>query len=176
MLAPFSKIVIDKQEEAKFRRRALKAYPMEYIEALWGFIRKDVLYVCVFMPMEQNVDNEGTPIKPKNNSVSYAEDELDSHEDEAKEHRLTLLGTVHTHPDCSLTHFSEGDLLDQLDSQETVFGICAIETIETKSKGKKCRRQCKIAYWPSIRPLHIEHRDWDAKQTAKKKSRARKRQ
>ena len=51
-VAPFMKIVVDKKEEAKFRRRSLYAFPLEHMEALWGEIRGDTLYICAFIPMD----------------------------------------------------------------------------------------------------------------------------
>lgn len=153
-LAPFTKIVVDKKEERKFRRRALRR-EKEYIEALWGEIRGETLYICAFVKMEH---------KASRRSIWYEDTELDQHEDEAQEAGLSLLGTIHTHLNCEDTRFGDTDLKDSQESQELVMGICAIK----EDNGRKISR---IAYWPVVKPLLTEKRDWDASITNKKSKR-----
>lgn len=142
----FSQIVIDRKAEQGFRRRALRAFPSEYIETLWGYVDGDTLNICVFMPIKHTAAPAW---------VDYDEEEFDHQEEEAAEYKLELLGTIHTHPDRTETHFSETDLVSAQDTQECVLGICAIE--EEKREGKK-RRVCRIAYWPTPRPLRITYK------------------
>jgi proteasome lid subunit RPN8/RPN11 len=157
VLQPFTKIVVDKKEEEKFRRRALDHYPFEHIEALWGRVRGDVLYICAFMAMEHKVT-----IK----TIHYSDQELDDHEDDARDAGMEFLGTIHTHPDCADNRFGDTDLEMSQDSQECVMGICAIETKVKDEKTKKVkklkRRRIRIAYWPTVRPLEVVRKDWDA--------------
>jgi proteasome lid subunit RPN8/RPN11 len=164
VIQPFTKIVVDKKEEAKFRRRALNCYPYEHIEALWGYVRGDVLYICAFMAMEHKVT-----IK----TIHYSDHELDDHEDDAREAGLEFLGTIHTHPDCADNRFGDTDLEMSQESQECVMGILAIETKtkdETTKKVKKLRRRrTHIAYWPTVRPLTVVRKDWDAQSAASTK-------
>jgi proteasome lid subunit RPN8/RPN11 len=148
MLAPFSKVVVDKKEERNFRRRALGHYPNEYIEALWGRIHGDTLYVVAFVRMEH---------KGHRRSIEYEDSELDEHEDDAREAGMSFLGTIHTHPNFSDTRFGDADLASAQESQELVMGILAIETSRDGKPLK--RRRCRMAYWPVSRPLLTERRE-----------------
>lgn len=159
---PFTKIVVDKKEEAKFRRRCLDNYPYEHIEALWGQIRGDTLYICAFMQMEHEVTVK---------TINYEDEELDWHEDDAREAGLEFLGTIHSHPDCADDRFGDTDLEMSQESQEMVMGICAIETKKKGKNGKAKklkRRRTRIAYWPTVRPLQVVRKDWDAPSTDKR--------
>lgn len=145
MLLQFQKIQVDKHAEAGFRRRALKAYPKEYIETLWGYIRDGVAYVCVFMPLKHT----STP-----HYVDYDHIDLRSQHREAQEYELEVLGSIHTHPDRDDAIFSENDLreLQEQDNPEKIMAICAIE------KGK--RRKLRISYWPGVLPMQVEYTNW----------------
>jgi len=161
-VAPFMKIVVDKKEEAKFRRRSLYAFPLEHMEALWGEIRGDTLYICAFIPMDFTQSMK---------TLSYDDQELDDHEDDAKEAGYSFLGTIHTHPNCKDTRFGDTDLEHSQDSQEMVMGICAIEVL---NEGKKTKRKvCRIAYWPTVRPLQVVRKEWDESTSAKNHRRVR---
>ena len=155
MLAPINKVVVDKKEEQKFRRRALR-HKHELMEAMWGYIRGDVAYICAFMKFETG------KVTPR--VVSYTFAELDNHEDDAKDTEifdsvtgqkinLEFLGTIHTHPDRDYAVLSEFDIYDSLETQETILGICAIEVPKDKMKHKTL-----IAYYPALRPLAIERK------------------
>lgn len=167
MLQPFTKIVVDKKEEAKFRRRVLDRYPYEHMEALWGQIRGDVLYVCAFIRMEHQI-----LVK----HLKYDESELDEHEEDAREAGLEFLGTIHSHPDCADNRFGDTDLADAQESQECIMGIAAIETKRKDKKTKKWkklpRRRVQIAYWPTVRPLEVIRKDWDAGTSQKRPRKA----
>lgn len=166
MIQPFTKIVVDKKEEGKFRRRVLDRYPYEHIEALWGEVRGDTLYICAFIRMEHKVSVK---------EVKYDELELDEHEEDAREAGLEFLGTIHSHPDCDDNRFGDADLADVQDTQECVMGIAAIETKVKDPKTKKVkklkRRRLHIAYWPTVRPLQVVRKDWDAPVTEIKRPR-----
>src|SRR5208337_5410637 len=131
-LVPFSRIVVDKKEERKFIRRALRRHPKEYLEAIWGQIRGDILYICAFVKVEH---------KATHDTVNYKEEELDEHEEDAEENGLHLIGSIHSHPNCDDNDvgFSEIDLAAMQDSQETVIGVCTIQTskIDEKTKVKR---------------------------------------
>ena len=160
MNSPFEKIVIDKKEERKFRRRALRQFPKEYMQVMYGFIENGVAYVCIFLDIKHTATSQ---------ACSYWHSDLDAHMDEAKRHNLVCLGTIHSHPDRDHTLFSEGDLEDSQSTQEVIMGICAIESL---GKGKK-RRRCHVAYWPTTRPIDVVYKDWDAQQFAKSNRRPR---
>jgi proteasome lid subunit RPN8/RPN11 len=135
---PFSKIVVDKKEEARFRRRVLRRYPCEYLEALWGKLHGDILYIVAFV----KADHKGT-----RRSLKYDEQELDFHEEDAAEHGLHFLGTIHSHPNVTDTRFGDFDLEDCQETQEVIIGIAAIEKLPNG------RKKCRIDYWPAPRPF-----------------------
>jgi proteasome lid subunit RPN8/RPN11 len=155
-VVPFTRIVVDKKEEAKFRRRAMRSYPLEHIEALWGQVRGDILYICAFIRM----DIERATVK----TLYYDEQEMDFHEEDAREAGLHFLGTIHTHPNCDDTRFGDTDLENAQETQETVMGICAV----TKNK-RTGRKATDIAYWPVVRPLITIRRDHSAPKRRGKK-------
>ena len=147
-VAPFTRIVVDKKEEARFRRRALRRYPYEYIEALWGQVRGDTMYICAFVKMLHTSSDR---------AIFLADNEMDDHVEDAEEHGMHFLGTIHTHPDCEDTRFGDTDLETSQESQEAVMGICAIQT-----KAKRLpldRKVVRIAYWPTVRPLITVRKD-----------------
>lgn len=150
MLAPFTKVVVDREEEAKFRRRALQRKPHEYIESLLGYVRRDTLYIAMFVPMEHD---------GKLTKVNYDDDELDEHDEDAKEVHLELLGTIHTHYESGDATLSEHDIRD---IQETQEAVVAILNIEMRNKDGNPLRRCKteIAYWPALRPFTIDRRSF----------------
>ncbi len=141
----FPHVVVDRAAERSFRRRAVQAYPNEMMETLWGRVVGDTLYIHLFMPIE----HKGNPT-----TVAYAEHDLTDQEDEAEEHKLELLGTIHSHPDCLDALFSYGDLQDIQDKTDLIMGICAVT--QEFSQGKK-RRNCEIAYWPCPHPMRVTY-------------------
>jgi proteasome lid subunit RPN8/RPN11 len=141
----FTRIVVDAHEEAKFIRRALRRYPLEYVEALWGHVRGDVLYVCVFMPLTHKATTCAIV------DLEEFENELDDHEDQAPEHKQELLGTIHTHPD-SLSVPSQFDTESTFSTQEAVMGICSID------RKSSARTKTSVTYWPRYNPLEVERR------------------
>jgi proteasome lid subunit RPN8/RPN11 len=135
-----TKVVVDRRAEALFRRRALRRYPLEYIESVWGRIIGTTAYIHAFMPL----DHEATP-----DAINYDDADLWDQHDEAREEGLTVLGSIHTHPDRDDAIFSETDLREHvIDPHDRVMGICAIEC-----KGK--RRKLHIAYWPGVLPCPV---------------------
>jgi|SRR5208282_4039699 proteasome lid subunit RPN8/RPN11 len=147
-VAPFTRIVVDKKEEAKFRRRALNHYPLEYMEALWGKVRGDILYIHAFVKVDH---------KPGKRTLQFEDFEIDEHEEDAAEIGLVYLGTIHTHPNASDAQFSEVDCEQSQDSQDVMMGICGIQTTyldeETKTQKPLNRKVVRIEYWPTVTPL-----------------------
>lgn len=117
--------------------------PCEYIEALWGKVVKDELHICAFMPIKHTA---------KPTEISYKEYDYSDHEDEAIEHRLEMIGSIHTHPQCLDEIFSETDLRGVQDEPDIIMGICSIT--QEMCKGKM-RKSCCIAYWPCPRPMKV---------------------
>jgi len=144
------RIVVDRGSERRFRRRAIRRLPHEYQENLWGRQRGNIIYVHAFVPITQTA----TPT-----AIYYDDDEMHESAEDAKEHRLVMLGSIHSHPDRHETLFSEGDLRQHLLDPDIIMGICAIEDVW---KGDTLvRRRCHVAYWPGVLPMSLEYTDWD---------------
>lgn len=97
---------IIRPELQKFQRRAWKAYAKrkEYIEAMFGLIHNGIIIVSMFYPVPHSADIR---------SCTFLEDDEDVFEDlrmVAKDLRLKLIGTIHSHPGYSTCrHLSHQD-------------------------------------------------------------------
>jgi proteasome lid subunit RPN8/RPN11 len=138
------RVIVDKDEERKFRRRALSHMPNEYMEVMYGYVEDDTLVVCAFV----DIDHEGTP-----KSIAYDQEEIDRQKGLAEKSGLVLLGTIHTHPDREEGIYSECDARDSYHNEEKLFAICSIHM----KSGK--RRTVDIWYWPGVTPLEVEYRE-----------------
>lgn len=145
----FDRIHVDRQAERAYRRRAQRAYPREYMETLWGRARGNTLYIYCFMPIRHTStpDRDYCPA-----AIWYEDEDLEDQHEEAPDHRLECLGTIHSHPDRIDSIFSEGDLREVQDKADCLMGICAIT--QQVSRGRT-RKVCQIEYWPSPRPMEI---------------------
>lgn len=109
-----SEVVVDKKVLGAFRRRAMRAYPKEYIETVWGKVQGTTAQIFVFHTME----HEATSKKLKTHPL---------HEEESLHDGLTLLGTLHSHPGSDVSpHPSKCDIVDAWHEGELIFGIMAI--------------------------------------------------
>jgi proteasome lid subunit RPN8/RPN11 len=142
----YFEIVVDRKVEAAFRRRARLAYPNEMLETMWGRFRGATIHVHAFMPVE----HRGKP-----EIVHYKHEDLDQLEDEAREHRLELVGTIHTHPNRLNCMYSEGDLADAQETQDVIMGIC---TVTPERVGNRTVRKTAISYWLAPRPLKVQRK------------------
>jgi proteasome lid subunit RPN8/RPN11 len=149
MIATVCRVVVDTKAEAGYRRRALRRLPNEYLETLWGYVRGTTAYVCVFMPLEH---------KARPQSLEYNDCDWEHDADEAREHNLHLIGSIHSHPRREDTVFSETDARGVFDTSEIIMGICSIEN-PTKANGLT-RRKCRVDYYPCPRPLDVKYSNW----------------
>jgi proteasome lid subunit RPN8/RPN11 len=131
----FSKVIVDRKEENKFRRRALRKFPNEYIEVLWGYVKNECLYVTNFATLA----HRGQPGK-----CLYWQEDLDAHHERASHQDLRVVGTIHTHPFRSDALASIGDYRGCVAGQDLVIGVMSL----TKKKGRK--RVTDVAYWPVV--------------------------
>jgi proteasome lid subunit RPN8/RPN11 len=136
------RVVVDMAEEKKFRRRALRRMPNEYLEAMFGYEKNGQYVICAF----EEIEHESTP-----KGVSYDPSDLAHAEKRAAESGMVLLGTIHSHPNRTEGMFSEMDARDVFHSGEKIFGILAID-----ASGK--RRKCVTCYWPGVHLLDVEYR------------------
>jgi proteasome lid subunit RPN8/RPN11 len=133
---PFA-VHVDKRVLRGYIRRALKAYPKEYMETLWGRIRGSDVEIVSF----QNIEHTATK-----DAAYYDPGELASQNEEAQESQLQVLGTIHSHPD-GCTWPSEDDMKSALMGGEIVCGIVAIKN--------GARRSAKVIMLPVIKPFEL---------------------
>ena len=109
-------IYVDPKSLRQFRRRALRRYPKEYIEALWGTKNADNTWsIVAFQP----IDHEA-----KRDTVDH---DYDDARYGKREGGLIRLGTIHSHPDRTDVSPSEGDWEYFKECGELLSGICAIK-------------------------------------------------
>ena len=119
-----------------FRRRALKVYPRELMETVWGRITPQGIDVFTFHP----IDHKGTRAKCEFTANTDADLE-GQRDEEAPEYKQELLGTIHSHPDCSDASPSEADWEIAVSSKEIISGIYLI-------KGTKPgRRRTRVRFY-----------------------------
>lgn len=136
-----AKIVVDKRVMQNFTRRAIRRYPKEYVEVVFGRIKGDTVFIHAFYPL----NHTSTPFK-----VDYTDADIEAVQDVAEDENLVNIGTIHSHPNCMAVP-SPTDLLSAAQDRETVMGICSIE-----KKGE--RLKTRTLFWPVIIPLGIEFR------------------
>jgi hypothetical protein len=145
---PFLKVVVDPHEEKKFCRRAIAKFPAEYYEVLWGFVRRDTLYICVFA----SIEHKG---RPGYVIIKDYEEEMGQHEDEVEEAHLEILGAIHSHTVGDLSgEPSSYDLTVPLEVQQIIVGVCSITQVG------KSRHKTTVRYWPRLQEFDIEYRKW----------------
>ena len=124
------RIVIAKDVVRGFRRRALRRYPKEYMETVWGFVRGDIVYICALYPLEHD---------GKRDACLYTFDDIDAQQEDAADFKLEVIGTIHTHPDGGCAP-SEDDWETSTRDGDVVSGICQILR-------KNNRRRCRVRFY-----------------------------
>jgi proteasome lid subunit RPN8/RPN11 len=114
-----TEVMIDKGVLNMFKARALRNYPLERAEEMWGTIEGTIANVCVINTvMVDDADRE---------SVEF--DATAEYGDQVK--GLTLLGSIHTHSEEDCTP-SKSDIESAKAEGEIFFGICAIRKTEKR--------------------------------------------
>jgi proteasome lid subunit RPN8/RPN11 len=113
-----------------YRKRALKKYPDEYLESIFGRIDGQVIRILAFYPME----HDGSPDACRYETVVV--DEQKDGEDSPP--KMKWLGTIHSHPDAQ-GHPSEADWESARMDGEIVSGIYQILPHKGKRKTGKVR-------------------------------------
>ena len=123
------KVNVSQDVLSSFRRRALRRYPKEYMETIWGQVKGGEGFIYAFHPIKHKGDNE---------SIEYEPVEIEEQrEEEAPLEKMTLLGTIHTHPDGNIEP-SQSDWETARIDGDMLIGICQI----VMSKGRKSSRVC----------------------------------
>lgn len=87
------RIQVDRRVLKGFRQRALKKYPLEHLETIFGFVKSNVIHIVSFCP----IDHDSKPDRCEY-LVADIEEQRDK-EDFPEYRKLQLLGTIHSHPD-----------------------------------------------------------------------------
>lgn len=120
------KIQVSRSVLNGYRKRALKKYPDEYMESIFGRIDGQKIVILAFYPIE----HEGSPDQCKYETASV--DEQKDGEDCPP--KMKWLGTIHSHPDCEGCP-SEADWETARMDGEVVSGIYQI--LPRKNGGRK---------------------------------------
>lgn len=100
-----------------YRKRALRKYPDEYMESIFGRIDGQKIVILAFYPIE----HKGTPEKCEYEAVSVEEQQ----DGEDCPPKMKWLGTIHSHPDGGCVP-SEADWETARGDGEVVSGIYSI--------------------------------------------------
>jgi proteasome lid subunit RPN8/RPN11 len=130
------RVVVDRKVLDGFKRRAMRAFPNEYIEEVWGRLRKGEAHVFAISTIKQI---DATP--------NEVEAEL-SAECGEREKNLTLLGTIHTHIHPDPAEPSRIDLINFREEGELIMGIMSV-----KKTGK--RRFSTTAFYSGNKKLEL---------------------
>ena len=110
-----AKLFIHRKVLAGFQRRALRRYPREYVESLWGLFNSDgSVSIIQFQPVAHEASTK---------AVFFDTQARDFGE---RDGPLTRLGIVHSHPRSFDASPSEYDWAQSQESKELVTGICSI--------------------------------------------------
>lgn len=124
------KVIVAADIIAAFRRRALRRYPREYMETIFGRATGGAVHIFAFHPIPHDATRA---------ACYYAPQEIESQREDAEEHKLELLGTIHSHPDGGSSP-SEEDWETAGSDGEIVSGICQILK-------RKNRLRCRIRFY-----------------------------
>ena len=114
-------VLIDRAVLDGFKRRALKHYPREYAEQLWGTVGRSRAHICVIEPVDLTQQSR--------DSVDFDFDQQCGSEHSG----LILLGSIHTHPaPWDHTSPSDSDIRSALHDKEIIWGICGIRKAKTR--------------------------------------------
>ena len=58
------KVNVSQDVLSSFRRRALRRYPKEYMETIWGHVKGGEGYIYAFHPIKHKSDNESIEYEP----------------------------------------------------------------------------------------------------------------
>jgi proteasome lid subunit RPN8/RPN11 len=133
------KVIVAKPILSGFRRRALKRYPIEYIEAIWGKVKGNNIYIHVLLPVEHEATRNDLEVDAT--EIEYGE----------RDSGLIRLGSIHSHPDSRECSPSETDWIGLRDTPELVMGICQIVR-------REYRRRTSIQFYGGNAPFEVEYR------------------
>lgn len=132
-----SRVIISPRLIASFRKAAVRAYPNEFFQTMWGWVRGDTVTV------EALRDAAHTPTDSEISTT--VADQFAPHSTTP----LHYLGTIHSHPDCGDTSPSVTDWDDGFTTGETVFFVMSVR------KGENGRFRTDLRPWEPRPPIAI---------------------
>jgi len=123
------KVQVDKAVLAGYRRRALRRFPNEYMETIWGKVSKEAIQICAFYPIDHKGQQEWLEYEPAD-----VEDQKER-QDGPDHPKLQYLGSIHSHPDAD-GEPSEADWQSSRQDGERVMGIYQIVRNGGRKRGK----------------------------------------
>ncbi len=114
-MAEVTEVVVDRKVLVSFKRRALKAYPREILEQVVGKLVATQARIYAFRDLEHQGSKRVVTMDDDVNPMTEGEDEL----------RVSLLGTIHTHPQDTVEP-SELDWQTMKEDGELIMAVCAI--------------------------------------------------
>ena len=110
-----TEIVVDRKVLEGFKRRALRLYPLEFIEQIVGRIVDHQVRIYAFRELEHQATRYEVVIDEDMDPMTEGDDDR----------RYQILGTIHTHPQATIEP-SDIDWEAMERDRELVMGICAI--------------------------------------------------
>ena len=114
-MAEVTEVVVDRKVLSSFKRRALKAYPREILEQVVGKMAGTQARIYAFRELE----HQGL-----RNAV-VMDDDVNPMTEGAEDLPLSILGTIHTHPQDTIEP-SRLDWQSMREDKELIMGVCAI--------------------------------------------------
>ena len=114
-MAAVTEVIVDRKVLAGFKKRALQAYPREIIEQVVGKLNGQQAVVYAFRELEHEATRVRINMDDDVNPMTEGDDD----------HRFTILGTIHTHPQDTVEP-SELDWRSMKQDGEYIMGVCAI--------------------------------------------------
>jgi len=133
------RVMLDKKLLADFRKQAIKAYPNEVMNTLWGRAEGDSIIIHRMRSVEQDAD--------ENKVEAYVSDMVSPVATTADRY----LGSIHSHPDCHDASPSVQDWHNAYVCGEHVFGVMSV------MKSDSGRFSTAVSWWeprPFIDTIH----------------------
>lgn len=137
------KVQVSKKILDSFRRRALKRYPKEIMETVFGRVVDDTVQIFAFYPIDHTASTEACEYYP------IDLEEQREKEDAPEYPHIKFLGTIHSHPDGGPDP-SDSDWETARTDGDIVSGIYQI------LPSRKGRKKCKVRFYSEpMQPLEL---------------------
>jgi proteasome lid subunit RPN8/RPN11 len=139
-------IKVSRRSLDRFRRRARKRYPVEYLEILLGHVTGTEIEIVKSVPIKHTC----TLTSDDEKTLDYKAGDLEFIQLKAEKEGLVWIGSIHSHPDSENTP-SESDNQSVIDDGEHAFGIYSFHK---NPKSGHFNRSKTCFYFPQIAVAH----------------------